>query len=746
MNKPDSILFAAATRALFLLKEETGHFSNEIYAQWRALLPEIFFEYYSESDIVMSISRCHREKWTAAELKEIVDSLAEADRDRYTSLIDFYLILLKQRGDIITYRYLHQTRLENLGYLLPESEATNHLTQSWINNREKESFRPIIHVEAVWWIVAFDFLLRLAGLYTQQALGWIYQTKEATALFTNFLIVPIIVVFTGYLYKKANDKSTLEHLRAMQMPDLKILPKITGWHYFAITFLAIAGVAIGELHIDRFTDRHIILFVLLSAIIWAWYFFLLKQFSLPLPDSVVIYKKLKEQDKIETQDELDTEENDIEITNLEVRLSSLNERMNAYVLEAALFGALAFSGFLQIISSEVFTLNAFSEFNSAAIEIFRGMVTGSSFELSEGLLRLEKRHTLLSLLCYESLFCSICFISVIASRLRQTDIADKMQKALLLSQNFNEKENRLNLTHGHQKPELLRRYNKTIKLNLQEAVREYKKILPVLEFIRFFRTLGIFSFFIILITAGLFISPLLAIIFSLIFILSVLYFQFPKIKLAFLLIRLKLQDMTASLHKYITPAFLFFSIFMLMIRSTHLPGTQIPYLLWLAIIILYQFTMLLEGTAMNETNVVKTKLFRISAILFTTGIIFQLNNFPGRALFFLISTILFVYFFTSEGFKKKHDFSKRIKGIGYALFMMALLSKIQMWGVAKGLIISSTIVLLLSLLLTLKNKSFVHFPTRTKIAIAAISLLGLLELVFPEFNSFLFSLAFSATR
>ncbi len=66
--------------------------------------------------------------------------------------------------------------------------------------------------------------------------------------------------------------------------------------------------------------------------------------------------------------------NDEEIVNLEVKLRSVNERMNAYVLEATLFGALAFSGFLQIVASEVFTIADIKQFTVSLFQLFHGVV------------------------------------------------------------------------------------------------------------------------------------------------------------------------------------------------------------------------------------------------------------------------------------------------------------------------------------------------------------------------------------
>lgn len=736
MSKPSSILFSAATRALFLLKEQSGHFSHEIYARWKELLPEIFFQYYTESEIVQSVSRCHKEKWPQKTLEETVDTLSPDDKLRYTALIDFYLSMVKQRGDLITHRYLHQIR-SSCSFVPREQPESNKWVETWLIQREKKSFRTVVYLNVSGWLVAIDFLLRLLALFLIHHKGWNFESKIGSALFANFIMVPSIVLFIGVAYRQFVNKKIQKRLAAMQMSDLKLKPKLTGWHYFAIAILSVTGVGLGELHLDGFTDNSFLLFGLLVLITSMWHYLILSQFSMPLPDSKVIYEKLKEQDKIETQDELDSEENDIEITNLEVRLHSLTDRMNAYVLEAALFGALAFSGFIQIITSEIFTLDSFSEFNTAFIELMRALVNGNMKELQTSFALLNSRNTLLSLLCYESLFCSICFISVIASRLRQSDVADLMQKALRLSQTFNEKENRLEYTALSPKQGLKEKLNKAIKTNLIDAMREYKQITPVLEFMRFFRTLGIFSFFVILITGGLFISPLLSVLFVLIFLLSILYFQFPNIILYYLLAKTSIQDFMASIHRYVMPAFLILSLFILLYRGLNFPGSDFLFLLLIALIVLYQIVMLVEGVSFNYTNATQTRTFRIALIVLLVGIIFKNNQLTGGTLLLVISVILLTYFFISTGFQKGNTLMQRFLGVGIAISVLSIPFKLLNRPGTLWLFLASTSIFIITLTYThLRNKRQ-QIPDFIHSASFLFLILSIIGIIFPDALSFL---------
>ncbi len=101
-----------------------------------------------------------------------------------------------------------------------------------------------------------------------------------------------------------------------------------------------------------------------------------------------------------------------------------------------------------------------------------------------------------------------------------------MDRALQLSKSYNLKEEDLlnNQEKGMDDPRV-QKFNRQIRETLKVCSQKARKITPIMEYMAFFRNMGVVSFFIILITAGLFISVELALIFVLILLLSFLYFQ-----------------------------------------------------------------------------------------------------------------------------------------------------------------------------------------------------------------------------
>ena len=73
------------------------------------------------------------------------------------------------------------------------------------------------------------------------------------------------------------------------------------------------------------------------------------------------------------------------------------------------------------------------------------------------------------------------------------------------------------------------KFNHKIREQIEKANQNQEEILPIMEYMTFFRALGISTFFIILITGGLFISPFISFILLILSLLSVIYFRFENI-------------------------------------------------------------------------------------------------------------------------------------------------------------------------------------------------------------------------
>lgn len=302
--------------------------------------------------------------------------------------------------------------------------------------------------------------------------------------------------------------------------------------------------------------------------------------------------------------------NDLEIIKIEGRLRNEHSRVEAYVLESVMLGALAFSGFISIIASERFnlTLNERVDLMDRNVHVIQNVKRveeksdGSKviksydetvpivespdyrYKSVEPLLDIKKPKTvtpvikntemrifwreamnllknillfkfntetfrswnrllqpsnLIMLISIQTLFCSLFFLSVIASRLRYTKMTEEIDNLVRLARNFNEKEEEVHnlilqgLGDEHIQANLRRRLQSlSIKINqyVERANELMEKARPILLYMSLFRNLGVITFIFILITSCIFFSETLAFIFLIFSIIAYVY-EYVDIKL-----------------------------------------------------------------------------------------------------------------------------------------------------------------------------------------------------------------------
>ena len=377
-------------------------------------------------------------------------------------------------------------------------------------------------------------------------------------------------------------------------------------------------------------------------------------FSKKVPTIDQINHQLQLKEKSGIAKELDPDENDEEIVNLEVQLRSVNEKMNAYVLEATLFSALAFSGFLQIVASEVFSITDIKQFTSKLFILFDGVINYDTSFMSSFLIYMDSREGLLALICYESLFCSIFFLSVIASRLRFSRLTDLIDRALQLSRSYNLKEEDLSSNQNRDADDIrMQKFNKQIRDVLKIGNKGQNKITPIMEYMAFFRNLGVISFFIILITAALFISIELSIIFCSILLLSFSYFKFEDIVFYFRSLSLRIEEFYFSIYQSVSPIAWGIILLASILRSFEISiGNYLLLLGFTALsihnlltIFIPELNQSLKGPS-NQLGGLLDKIFKVALAVFFLAWYFNIQNFPGAEGIFTISAIAFsLYFF-----------------------------------------------------------------------------------------------------
>jgi hypothetical protein len=344
-------------------------------------------------------------------------------------------------------------------------------------------------------------------------------------IFSQFIIIPLGIFVYSYFRDKRIEKNTQKIFSEIGRNDLKITNSHSPWNYLFTFILLIFGILISIIVFDFSSQDYGIVIPIFTILYGVYFMILLSFFSKKKPSISQIIYQLDKINLNQVKTNLNHNENDEEIIELDVSLRSANEKMDAYVLEAALFGALAFSGFLQLISSSNVSIESLSSFSSNFYGLFEGLVNFSTEATLKSINQLLSKDGILSLMAFLTLFCSVFFLAVIASRLRFNDLSDSIDKSLQLSKIYNDKEENLISMNGGNTNESSNIITKIIRKHLIQGNLTLEQTLPIMEFMRFFRTLGIFTFFVIVVSGGLFVSVQLSLVLAFIMFISFLFFK-----------------------------------------------------------------------------------------------------------------------------------------------------------------------------------------------------------------------------
>ncbi len=225
--------------------------------------------------------------------------------------------------------------------------------------------------------------------------------------------------------------------------------------------------------------------------------------------------------------------NDTEILEIEGEVRNLMNRVEAYILESVMFGALTFSGFLTIIASDTDRLNYVSmrRFGYNIVEFVLDLIV---FEFK----RLEEYHIfstdpehLLVLIMFQTVLCALFFLMVIAARLKFSKTAEQIDNTVRLARSYNDKEEEVYILKL-QAPQNMLLNKRLIVLNRKisqlvlQAADLIKEINPVIAYMSFLRNMGVLFFLFIIITSLLFFNTAVAIFFGAMSLTAYVYKQF----------------------------------------------------------------------------------------------------------------------------------------------------------------------------------------------------------------------------
>lgn len=624
----------------------------------------------------------------------------------------------------------------------------------WFRLKEENKFFTEVYVPASIRPVILDFILRSLVLWLYQNWGWELLNDNAIPFFwaIQVTLVPGIILSYALIRDKRIIRSTQNLIKQIKIENIKIRIKNNSWHYLFLFMLIILGsvitFSVSILQIDLLT-------VVVMSIVYGIYLLILQtNFSKQSPTYSDIKQQIEDKEHRELSGELTPDQNDEEIVNLEVNLKAENERMNAYVIEAALFGALAFSGYLQLVSEGGISIATVLDFNHHIMRVISNLIDTPVKNIAESYAFLLSKSGIFALISYQLLLCSIFFLAVIASRLRFSRLTDYIDRFLQLSKAMNVKEENLVLNDKNN-TEGIDHYNRKIKELLKKGYKKQDEINPIMEYMQFFRTLGVVMFFIIIITGGLFISTWISIVLLFISILSLVYFHFGKFRDSLKLFNIKMQEFYYKVNHTIHWVCWSMILLALILRSFAISGGALMavvgftllflhYMMNLFIPVQFDYKIKGAGDVFGSTmtyHKILAIIFKIALPLFFLSFMLKGLRLGGAGVLLSISAILLsIFFFLVPKFKSENSWKEYILGLAISATLLAILFKTMHWLGASVLIGSAYILIPISVILVYFNRNQVRPLIKRTILILFVLLIGVIS---PYIRSAIISLNFN---
>lgn len=754
-----------ASITISFLRKHITQKDRTAWVKWREIVQSINANNIDSSEVKhlinVGVGQARKIKTTDALIEKLKGATQEElkETQEYVAL---FLELEKQAKDAIVYQK-HYEQFESISNTLglDKLDSLNSTIEKWIEKHLEDRFVLKIKIPGTVQIILLDYVLRwiALGFFTSGKIQRLpgFADEEGTFIMINAIIIPAIVILYAFVRDKYINRKSAHLFNEINQNNLQLRTHHSPWNYLLGFVFVLTGSIIPIVAFEGEAEEGIWVAELALGIIYAIYtMVLLKHFSKTRPTVAQVYTQLEELNFKQVKSDLTAEENDEEIVELEVNLRSANEKMDAYVLEAALFGALAFSAFLQVVASEVLSLDNIGLFSEQAFEFFKQIV---QFDLSgsdEILGYILSKEGLMSLMAYETLFCSVFFLAVIASRLKFNDLTDSIDRFLNLSKTYNDKEE--NIIAESKNPNVAANITKKIRGFLSKGNLTLEETKPIMEYMRFFRTLGISSFFAIIVTGGLFISVKLSFVLLFISVLSLLFFKLDAIVQSIKNFSTRVQEYYFTVGKTFHLICWGLVIVALIFRSFNISvlidGNILAFIAFVLLFIHYLVSLFvpeqLEGLNVEDDvfgsatslQIFGKKILKISLAFFFLGYMFKLQHWPGAGVLLILGSFSMIFHFLLS--KKMKSGAKRgisiLISISLALAMAGIIWKIQHWigaNIMRWLALSG---ILISAFFVWKFKSEV-LPS-TKRAVIILFAVGFLAQI-PFFNWSMSRLSFN---
>jgi hypothetical protein len=472
---------------------------------WVKLLPILFGEKLSKERILLLALRKHK----------VQDDHNESVKTMAFALLSLVSEKAQENHQLNANRKLSQQLNQLNESFSIDQQQVNTLVKYYKKALINDGDRMIISIPGSIFPLVIDHLVRWILVWT------LFPDFPDIFWTINYALLPItLLALSWWNSRKVKRYNQLVLENYGELNQFKLKTSHNAVQYSILTFLVLISILSAYI-LAGDQDRIIIVFTTLLGYL-IYYGIYLGNFS---------QKRLREKSLIDQMDDvhrygeaLDADANDAAIIEVETKVKAAKGRMDAYVLESALFGALSFSGFLQIMAEDLVSFQNLEDFAFHSFQLVQHFVLWKPDAMAENLSALTTKQDLFSLISVETLVCSILFLAVIASRLRVSDMIDQITHDLTLARAFNVKEENLLFQKGKE-DEKLEMYNEKIRDHLITSEKGVLEMNPAAEYMRFFRNAGILTFFIILLSSSLFISSFLGWIFFLAGISSLVYFN-----------------------------------------------------------------------------------------------------------------------------------------------------------------------------------------------------------------------------
>lgn len=262
----------------------------------------------------------------------------------------------------------------------------------------------------------------------------------------------------------------------------------------------------------------IVLIIISSIILVLWFIMTLNEISKRKTNVVIdvdIYIKSKYRPLDEPQDS-----NNKRLETCQSSLEHIKRKVDSYMIESGLFGALAFSGFVQLFFDSNTSINL-----DYILTFFNKVFTNIN-----NIVLLDFKYLFPILFVSFSLFSTLLFLLVVASRLSFSDLFQQMESSLNIARSYNQKEDEMDIKSVENNAKKCLFYNEEISDNLNFFEDARKRVDSVIRYMTILRAIAIFSFLLVVLSGAFLLNIFMGFIFVIISIFGFVTLKINKIK------------------------------------------------------------------------------------------------------------------------------------------------------------------------------------------------------------------------